>query len=463
MSNSDPYDIRTGFDPGERVKATISAITRNTVFIDVGAKSEGIIERTELEQDGELTVSEGEEIEAYFTAYEDGAYLFTVRMQGGSDTRNEELLNAAQAEIPIEGKVVSERKGGFEIKVGNASGFCPFSQIDLFSAQDPEVYIGRSFTFLIIEYSDDNFVLSRRKFLEQERQEARKGLKEELAVGQLIEGTVRNVREFGAFVDIGGTEGLVPASELSWDRSLDPSEVVKPGDKLTVQVQSIDWEKDRIGLSLKKVGGDPWDTVQENYHVTKRYAGKVSKLMPFGAFVALEPGVEGLVHISKLGAGKRLNHAREVLEEGQELEVYIDNIDIDRQRISLVLENPQVGREMEVGEEGLKLTVGAEMQGRVEDIKHYGIFVKLSPTQTGLLHVSEIQFQGMVDRGRDMYKRFPPGSEITVTIKQISGDRISLGLPGNDDDSAEYRKDLAKDDKQEGLGDLGSLFDGLDL
>jgi small subunit ribosomal protein S1 len=454
--------LRAGFNPGEKVKGRVIRIDRETVFLDVKAKGDGIIDRLELEQNGELSVKEGDELEAFFDSYDDGQFVFTVKITA-RDAHDAELANAAQAQIPIEGKVTAERKGGFEVQMGEHRGFCPFSQIDLFGAQDAALYIGHSFTFLIMEYDGDNLVVSRRRYLDLEREAQRKQLREQLHEGDMVEGVVRKVLEFGAFVDLGGLEGLVPASELSWDRSLRPDQVVKVGDTLKVQIQRLDWEKERISLSLKKAGGDPWLTMAQRYHPTKMYHGKVTRLMPFGAFVALEPGIEGLVHISKLGAGKRLNHANEVLAEGQDLEVYIEAIDQERKRISLVLENPQVGREIEVGG-GETFTVGAEVTGRVEEIRPFGIFVKLSPKRTGLLHVSAITFDGMVDRQRSMHKRYPINSELKVVIQNIHENRISLILPENKEDGAdEYRSQLVDNQPQKGLGDLGSLFDGIKL
>ncbi len=454
-------EMRSGFTPGEKVKGKVSAISSSAVFIDVNAKSEGIIDRLELETDGQLQVTEGDIIEAYFSDYDEGEFIFTVKVSA-SEANDEVLSGAFQSQIPIEGKVIAERKGGFEVKVGAQSGFCPFSQIDLYGARDASAYIGHTFTFRIMEYDGRNLVVSRRQLLEEDREKEKVELRKGLNEGDLVTGSITKVLDFGAFVDIGGVEGLIPASELSWDRSIKPSDIVSAGQKVEVTVVRIDWEKERFTLSLKKAIGDPWDTVAEKFSETKRYSGVVTKLMEFGAFVQLEPGIEGLVHISRLGAGKRLNHASEVLEEGQELEVYIDSIDMERRRISLVLENVQVGREMKV-EGGETVTVGQEVTGRVEDIKPFGVFVKLSPTQTGLLHVSEIQFQGMVDKGRDMYKRFPPGSEITVIVEKVEGKRISLSLPKSQDDVAEFRKDLAGGRDQEGLGNMGSILDGLNL
>ena len=457
-------ELKTFFEPGEKVTGRITAITENTVFVDIQAKSEGLIDRVQLEKDGELKYAEGDEIEAFFAHSRGGELHLTVQILG-STADDDSLFDAYEAQIPIEGRVESERTGGFEVKIGNKTAFCPFSQIDLYSARDKNIYLGEKFSFLITECTDRNLVVSRRRLLEQEQAKGREQLQGELVEGAVVEGTVRNIRDFGVFVDIGGVEGLVPMGELAWNRVENAEDVVSIGQKVQVYVNKIDWAADRISLSLRRALGDPWDDVVDKYHETKCYNGVVTRLMDFGAFVQLEPGIEGLVHISKLGAGKRLNHAREVLEEGQEIEVYIETMDLERRRIGLVLENPQVGRTMSVGEE--TLTIGQMRPGKVEDIKQFGIFVSLSPTQTGLVHVSKIPFKGGPgNRMKEMWDTYPPGSEVQVIIEQVQGGRISLALPGaqtEDDDS--YREYLeGKDDSDSSsFGGLGNAFDGLEL
>ena len=448
------------FSPGESVSGTVTAITDDFIFLDIKAKSEGIIPKQELVRGDELSVAIGDTVSAFFVRERDGEIQLAVRMTGEADEIDSALEDAFHSNIPVEGKVAEERKGGYDVRVGNHRAFCPYSQIDLHRAEDSSIHVGQRYTFIITEYDGDNLVISRRRFLEAEQGEARDALKEKLNEGDIVGGVIRRVLDFGAFIDIGGIEGLCPARELAWERVETPQEKFKEGEGVKVKILKLDWDANRFTLSIRGAEGDPWDRIREEdkYHPSKQYHGTATRLMPFGAFVALEPGIEGLVHISKLGAGKHLKHAREVLHEGEELEVYIDNIDFDRRRISLVLENPQLGRTMEV--EGVALTIGEERKGTVEDIKQFGIFVRLSPAQVGLLHISEIPFDGNVNRFRDMWKRFPPSSEISIVVRKIQKDRISLTLPNQNDDSDEY-KDLIKKDKQDDLGSMGSAFDGL--
>jgi small subunit ribosomal protein S1 len=447
------------FAPGESVSGTVTAITDDFVFLDINAKSEGLVPRAELVRGDELSVEIGDTVSAFFVRERDGEIQLAVRMTGEADEIDSALEDAFHSNIPVEGKVSEERKGGYDVRIGNHRAFCPYSQIDIHRAEDGAIHVGQRYTFTITEYDGDNLVVSRRQFMEAEQTQARDALKEKLNEGDILGGVVRRVLGFGAFIDIGGIEGLCPVREITWERIDTPQDKLKEGDGVKVKLLKLDWEANRFTLSIRQAEGDPWDRIREEdkYHPSKQYHGVATRLMPFGAFIQLEPGVEGLIHISKLGAGKHLKHAREVLHEGEELEVYIDNIDWDRRRISLALENPQLGRTMEV--EGVALTIGEERVGTVEDVKQFGIFVRLSPAQVGLLHVSEIPFEGNVNRFRDMWKRFPPSSEITIVVRAIHKERISLTLPGQKDDADEYR-DLLKD-KQDDLGSMGSAFDGL--
>jgi small subunit ribosomal protein S1 len=448
------------FAPGQSVSGTVTAITNDFVFLDVKAKSEGIIPRQELVRADELTVAIGDTVSAFFVRERDGEVQLAVRMTGEADEIDSALEDAFHSNIPVEGEVSEERKGGYEVRVGNHRAFCPYSQIDLHRAEDSSIHVGQRYTFIITEYDGDNLVISRRQFLEAEQGQARDALKDKLKEGDIVGGVIRRVLEFGAFIDIGGMEGLCPARELAWERIENPQEKFKEGEGVKVKILKLDWDANRFTLSIRGAQGDPWDRVREEdkYHPSKQYHGTTTRLMPFGAFVALEPGIEGLIHISKLGAGKHLKHASEVLHEDEEIEVYIDSIDFDRRRISLTLENPQLGRTMEV--EGVALTIGEERPGKVEDVKQFGIFVRLSPAQVGLLHISEVPFEGAVNRFRDMWKRFPPGSDISIVVRAIHKERISLTLPSQDEDADQYR-DLIKKEKQDDLGSMGSAFDGL--
>lgn len=325
--------------PGQKIKATIVGITDETTFLDVGGKSEGVLNSSELKDDeGTISHQVGDALDVYFLQVKSGEQLFTISIGGGASTAH--LEEAFRSSIPVEGFVKAEIKGGFEITLGgNVRGFCPFSQMGLRRVKDAAAeYLETHMKFLITRFEENgrNIVLSARAILEAERAELKEKLKETLEEGQTIEGTVSSIRDFGAFVDIGGVDGLIPISEIGWSRVEKVEEHFVVGQKVQAIVKSIDWEKDRISLSYKETQADPWDKVPELFPEGSTHTGVVARLAQFGAFVTLAAGIDGLVHISKLGSGRRINHPREAVEEGQNIDVTIESIDREEKRISLV-------------------------------------------------------------------------------------------------------------------------------
>ncbi len=325
--------------PGQKVKAKVLTISADWVFLDIGQKGEGVLDKKELfDPEGNLTVSAGDDLEAYFVSSRGGERRFTTRL-GASGAGAAQLEEAHRSGIPVEGTVVKEVKGGYEVKVaGAARAFCPYSQMGLRRAENPEEYLGRTLAFRITQFAEGgrNVVVSHRAILEEERDKKREELRERLSEGMTVRGEVTSVQNFGAFVDIGGVEGLVPVSEVAWGRVDDLREVLSPGQKVEVVVKSLDWEANRFAFSLREASADPWRQASAKYPDGSIHTGTVVRLAPFGAFVELEPGVDGLVHISRLGAGKRINHPREAVAEGEALEVRVESVDTDARRISLV-------------------------------------------------------------------------------------------------------------------------------
>ncbi len=328
---------RPSLKPGDKVQAMIAAIDGENIFLDVGVKSEGILNAGELRnQEGELEITPGETIEVYLLSSRGGEMTFTTRIGSGLASA-QELEDAFHSGIPVEGKVTGEIKGGFSVSVAGLRGFCPYSQMDIRRIEDPDQYLEQTYSFRIIEFGNrgKNIILSARAILEEQREQEKEKLKETLEEDAQVAGVVTSIREFGAFVDIGGIDGLIPISELAWGQTERVEDVLEVGQQVEVVVKNLDWERDRISLSLKATSPNPWDQVTEKYPVSSTHQGVVSRLATFGAFVTLEPGIDGLLHISKLGAGRRINHPREVVEEGQTLTVRIDDIDVEQQRISL--------------------------------------------------------------------------------------------------------------------------------
>ena len=327
-------------EPGQKVEAKILKISGDWVFLDTGRKGEGVLERKELlDKDGNLTVKEGDTITAWFLSVQHNELRFTTRLGSGS-AGNSQLEDAWRSGIPVEGFVEKEVKGGFEVKIGGTvRAFCPFSQMSLRRVDNSAEFIGRHLPFKISEYGENgrNIVLSHRALLEEERLQQKEGLKETLKEGMVVRGTVTSIRDFGAFISIGSVEGLLPISEIGWSRVEDIQSVISVGQQLDVMVKQIDWENDKISFSLKDTLADPWEKAALNFPEGSFHTGRVSRLAAFGAFVTLDSGVDGLIHISKLGAGKRINHPREVLKEGETVEVKVESVDRESRRISLAL------------------------------------------------------------------------------------------------------------------------------
>ena len=333
-------------EPGQKLSGKVLKIGAEWIFMDTGQKGEGVIERKEfLDIDGNITVAEGDVISAYFLSSSQGEMRFTTRIGGGavSGGGSAQLEQAWQAGVPVEGVVEKEIKGGYEIKLGGtARAFCPYSQIALRRVENPEALIGTRLTFQISEYAENgrNIIVSRRALLEEEQRRLKEEAQAGIAEGMTVTGTVISLQDYGAFIDIGGLEGLLPISEIGWSRVKDVREVLSVGQQLKVVIKTIDKEKERISLSIKDTLTDPWEQVPVSFPEGSFHTGTVARLDTFGAFVTLSDGVDGLLHISKLGSGKRINHPREVVKEGEQIEVKIESIDRSSRRISLALAGP---------------------------------------------------------------------------------------------------------------------------
>ncbi|MCP4714801.1 MAG: 30S ribosomal protein S1, partial [Deltaproteobacteria bacterium] len=316
--------------------------------------SEGVLAVQEFRgEDGTCTVAEGDEIEAYFLSSRNGEMTFTLRI--GGDSASAELIAAAAASgIPIEGFVEKEIKGGFEVRIaGTVRAFCPFSQMGLRRVEDAQQYIGQRIAFKVAEYGENGrkIVLSNRAILQEERRKQKDALRETLKEGATVTGTVISIRDFGAFVDIGGIEGLLPVSEIAWDRVENIHDRLSVGQDVEVIVLKLDWGNDRFSFSLKAALPDPWKTAAATFAEGSTLSGTVARLTKFGAFVTLAPGIDGLVHISALGQGKRINHPREVVEEGQSIDVKVTAVDVEKKRISLVMPGAEPQRASRASDE----------------------------------------------------------------------------------------------------------------
>jgi small subunit ribosomal protein S1 len=320
------------------VDAAIVKIAADWIFLDVGRKGEGYLDKKELlDASGNLSVKEGDKVRAYYLPSPSQEMHFTTKIGAGA-VGQAQLVDAWKSGIPVQGTIAKEVKGGFEVRIGaGARAFCPFSQMGLRRDESQAGCIGKSFTFKITECAARNVVLSRKAILDVERQSKAEALKETLKEGMRVKGTVTSIQKFGAFIDVGGVEGLIPVSEIAWGRTENVGDALATGQTVEVVVKNLDWENNKHSFSLKDALPDPWQSAAQTWPVGTYQNGTVTRLAPFGAFVALGGGVEGLVHISKLGGGRRINHPREVLKEGQGIEVRVEAVDLENRRISLSL------------------------------------------------------------------------------------------------------------------------------
>jgi len=446
--------------PGQRVRAKVVGISGDLVYIYLGGKSEGVIDLSEFNnEEGVPTVKEGDEVEAYFVTVQNGIRKLTTKMRGGYSAATLNAVRSSyEAGVAVTGEVKREVKGGFEVSVGGARCFCPFSQIDLKGGREGGLYLGREFAFKIIEFGEEgkNIIVSRRALLEAEKQARIEQLKESLVVGSEITVKVSSVQNFGAFVDLGGVEGLIPASEISWVRANKPSDILSPGQEVTVKILSLEWESGRLTLSLKATQPDPWDAVVETFQIDSRVSGTVARLVPFGAFVTIAPGIDGLVHISNLGAGRRINHPKEVLEVGQLVEVYVLSIDAQNRKISLSMQ-PKV--------EPKKIVLPAVdevIDGVVEKVMPFGIFVRMPCGINGLVPNSEVG----TPQGTDHKRMFASGTEMQVVVVEVDSANNKVRLSRKalvekkvEDEYREYVDSAKKAaGSSGGLGSLGDLL-----
>ncbi len=442
---------------GQVVKGRVIQITAEHVFVDVGGKGEAWIDRAELsDDDGQLRVGVGDEVEATVVSTRDEIRL-SYRLQRGAQAR-EALAAAAASGIPVEGKVAAVIKGGYEVTVAGHRTFCPFSQMDVRRTESPEDYVGRVLEFRINRYAENgrNIVLSRRQLLEERAAKDAEETRRKLVPGAVLPGIVASLADFGAFIDLGGIQGLVPMSELSHTRIARPGDRLRVGETVTVKVLKVDEDKGRISLSLKALEGDPWAAMPGRLRERQVVRGRLVRATEFGIFVELLPGIDGLLHVSEIPRS-RAGAMRAAVAAGADISVMILAIDTGKRRISLALapDDASAGDRVESA-----VAVGAVLTGTVERIEPFGVFVRLGPGQTGVVPNAELGTQ----RGADHRKAFPLGSELKVLVLSIeeAGRRIRLShaqaLAHDEHAEAEaYRRET--ETKGGGFGlTLGELF-----
>jgi small subunit ribosomal protein S1 len=441
-------DIRIG----DKIRGKIIAIGDSAVFVDTGTKADGVVEKEELKDDeGNLPYAVGDELELFVVAADESEIRLSRAIAGIGGMH---MLQDAQSNgIPVEGKVQQTIKGGFQVEVLKRRAFCPISQMDTVFVENPETYVGNTYQFLIKKLTERgrNIVVSRRDLLEAEQRTARDAFMKSLIPNQVYTGRVTRLMPYGAFVELTpGVEGMVHISELSWSRLDTPESAVKVGDTIEVVILRIEEGKKqkKIALSVKQVLGDPWDRIDQQLMPGQKVNGKVTRCAPFGAFVELMPGIEGLVHISEMSYTQRVIKPEDLVSAGQVISVMIKEIDRDKRRISLSMRDAQGDPWLEVES---KFVSGQAVNGTVENRENFGLFVSLEPGIVGLLPKSEISRSPQASK-IDTLKR---GDTIAVAIDTIRpGERkISLKLRDSADED-DWRR-FADQKSTSGLGNLG--------
>ena len=414
------------FDRGQTIEGTIVAIGPKIAFVNVGGKGEAEIDVAELKDaDGDIEVSVGDRISAIVVSTSGGIVLSRKGVRNAATQR--QLEDAFRAGLAVEGKVVQAVKGGYEVRIARERAFCPLSQIDIHRTTDPAVHVGQTYAFRIIEYKDNgkDLVVSRRKLLDEQQRASAADVRKSIVPGAVIAGRVVSVQDFGAFVDLGGgIQGLLHVSEMSWSRVGSANEVVAPGDQITVQVLRVDEATQKISLGLKQLEGDPWTRSAGNYEVGQVRSGRVTRVADFGAFVELEPGIEGLAHASTFAPTGHAGGWTKAVAVGANAQFQILSIDAAQKRIGLALVDEGSSRADAPNAAPDAIVAGAIITGKVDRHEKFGVFVFLSPGRTGLMPNGETG----VDRDTDLRKAFPIGSEVEVAVLEVdpAGKRIRL-------------------------------------
>lgn len=412
------------FAEGAIVEGCVLDVRPNEVLVDIGYKSEGVLPMNEFKSPDE--VKPGDRIEVLLERLEDDQGMVILSKRRAEQQRNwDRVLANYQEGGTIKGAIKGRVKGGLIVDVG-VDAFLPGSQLDVVPIRSPEEYFDRELDFKIIKINRDrrNIVVSRRELMEDRRREQKKLLMNEIQIGQTRRGIVKNITDFGAFVDLSGMDGLLHITDMTWGRVNHPSEVVKVGQELDVMILDIDREKDRISLGLKQISRNPWDDIERKYPVGSRVRGKVVNLVPYGAFVEIEEGVEGMVHVSEISWTKRVAKASDALTAGQEVEAVVLNVNREEQKISLGIRQTEANPWTKVQE---KYPIGQRIKGVVRNFTSYGAFVELEPGIDGMIHVSDMSWTRKVNHPSEVLKK---GDEVEAVILEVdaANQRISLGL-----------------------------------
>jgi len=425
-ANSDQFYEGTLKEPqvGEIIKGKVLCIAKDVVIIDIGYKSEGHIPLKEfMDTKGNLEVQIGDEIEALLENTDDEKGCLVLSKEKAKQIKTWNEIEAAyQSGKPIEGKIVQKIKAGFSVDLNGITAFLPGSQVDIWPVNNPDRLINNTFSFKVLQYDrrKPNIVISRRALLEEEREKSKQDTLGMLEDGKIIEGIIKNITNYGVFVDLGGIDGLLHITDISWGKTKHPSQIFKVGDRITTKILKFNKEEKKISLGLKQLKPDPWDTAAEKYQVGTRVTGKVVSIVDYGAFVELEEGLEGLVHLSEL-CWTKIKHPSQKLKLEDMIEVKVLEIDFATKKLSLSLKQLKPSPWDELA---LKYPKGARIKGVVKNIADYGIFVGIEEGIDGLVHISDMSWKKI----KHPAELFQKGQEIEVEVISIDKEKERLSL-----------------------------------
>ncbi len=412
------------FAAGNIVKGTIIEVRPKEVLVDIGYKSEGVISALEFEDIKSVKV--GDQIDVLIEKLEDRDGMVVLSKEKAEFKQNwERILTICNEGGTISGKVKAIVKGGLLVNIG-VEAFLPASQIDIVTPKNLQQYVGNTYEFKVVKINQErqNIVLSRRELIEQERMERRQKLLAEMTPGDIRKGTVKNITDFGAFIDLNGIDGLLHITDMSWGRIGHPSELLKVGQDIDVVVLDINREKERVSLGLKQKLANPWDTIEQKYPVGARVKGRVVNLVPYGAFVELEPGVEGLVHVTEMSWTKRIAKPSDVLKQDQEIAAQVLGINREEQKISLGLRQLE-SNPWDMAQE--KYPPGTRVKGKIRNLTSYGAFIELEEGLDGMIHVSDISWTRKINHPSEVLKK---GDEVEAVVLEVdkANQRIAVGI-----------------------------------
>jgi small subunit ribosomal protein S1 len=421
------HDSLRKLQVGEVVNGVVVQLTPDFVLVDVGYKSEGCIAINEfIDENGQLTVKVGDEVRVLFERAEnEQGYIVLSKKKAESQVAWERIAASGGEGGVIEGKIVAKVKGGMNVDIG-VMAFLPASQIDIRPGGNLDKYIGQTATFKILKMNRKrgNIVLSRRVLLEEEREQLKQQTLGQIAEGEILDGIVKNITDYGAFVDLGGLDGLLHITDMSWGRLGHPSELIKVGDKLRVMVLKYDSAKGKISLGLKQTMPDPWQQAEAKYPVGSRVKGRVVSLTEYGAFISLEEGLEGLVHVSEMSWTKRVRHPSEILKVKDEVEAVVLGVDMGNRRISLGIKQTEVNPWTVIAD---RYPVGTKLEGQIKNITDFGMFIGIEDGIDGLVHVSDISWTRRIKHPGEVYSKGQTVQAVVLNV-DAANERLSLGV-----------------------------------